>query len=246
VVTSEDVSYPVSRRRDDERRGRQDGEQRIPSLAEVRRQQQELKETGGQLTVGYQVVLLAELNERLNALFPLFQSVGQAAAHEISQYDDRIGEAQDEVRRMQERFGAAAAALTPDELRPRNPQEERWAPERLQNRREVERARRIRRAQVALDTARDRLKQQRVERTAAARRRDEALTAFGVRARRFVELYQRRIAAYLDSLSRSHPDGRTLYSLLSLSDIPLPDWVPKALVPDDLATEPDNPSRELE
>jgi hypothetical protein len=246
MVASPDTSYPVSLQRDDERRGWQDGEQRIPSLAEVRRQQQGLKETGGQLTVGYQVVLLAELNERLNALFPLFQSAGQAAAHEISEHSDRVGEAQDELRRMQERLGVAAAALTPDELRPRNPEEERWEPETVRNRREVERTRRIRRAQNALDIARDHLKQRRVERAAAVRGRDEALAAFGVRARRLVELYQRRIAAYLDSLARSHPDGKTLYPLLSLPDIPLPDWVPKTFAPEDSSREPDDPSRELE
>ena len=63
MVAGADTSYPAPLQRDDRRRGRLDGEQRIPSLTEVRRQQHELAESGGRLTVGYQVVLLAELAE---------------------------------------------------------------------------------------------------------------------------------------------------------------------------------------
>lgn len=220
-------------RRLDERRGRRDGEQRIPALAEVRRRQQELRQTGGQLTVGYQVVLLAELAGQLNALFPAYRRTGQEMARDIRQHRNRIEEAAQKLRRTEDRLDAAAAALTPEELRPRNPEEERWDRETLHNRREVERSRRIRKAQDAVHPARNHLNQRRAECAAAERRRDEAMADFGIRAQRLKELCQRRIATYVDALARSHPDGRTLYPLLSMPDIPLPEWVPETLVPDE-------------
>jgi hypothetical protein len=240
MATSEDVSYPEDARRDDVRRGREDGEQRIPSLAEVRRQQQELKEGGGgHLTLGYQVVLLAELQGRLDALHPQVLGVGQSADHEIGRIGDQIVAARNEVQRLLERLATASATLTEDELRPRNPEEERWKPERIRSRREVERARRTRRAQEEWDGAVRRRNDLYAQRKETIRRRDEALATIGVRARRLIEVYQRRISTYLDALARSHPDGRTLYALLGVPDIPLPSWVPEL-------PEPARPSSDME
>lgn len=233
MATSEDTSYPLALRRVDERRGRRDGEQRIPSLSEVRRRQQELAETGGLLTVGYQVVLLTELDARLNELFPVYQRTGQAMVRDLAEHQDRIEQAETALRRAEVRVEAAGAALTPEELRPRNPEEERWDPETLRNRREVERSRRIRAARDQVEKPRRHLAQRRAERVAARRGWDEAMAEFGSRARGLKEQYQRRMATYVDALARSHPDGRTLYPLLSVPDIPLPEWVPEALVPDE-------------
>ncbi|GHJ48966.1 hypothetical protein Cs7R123_63080 [Catellatospora sp. TT07R-123] len=239
MATSEDMSYPEKLRREDERRGRQDGEQRIPSLSEVRRRQQELKDSGGRPALGYQVVLLAELHSLLDALHPQFQGTSRSAAHEIGRIGDRIAAARADVQRLEERLGTASAVLTEDELRPRNPEEEGWRPERLRSRREVERARRARLARESVDAGVRRWDQLRAEHTEAVRRRDEALAAYGVRARKLVELCQRRMATYLDALARSHPDGKTLYALLSVPDIPLPSWIPEI-------AEPGDPSSDME
>lgn len=225
MMATADTSYPAALQRDDRRRGQLDGEQRIPSLAEVRRRQQELARTGGQLTVGFQVVLLAELSEKLNELHVAYLRLRQTAALELSRCDERIEQAREDVRRAQERLRTAGAPLTPEELRPRNPEEERRAGEMLRHRREVARSRRVRRAQEELDQARDGVDRRRAERAAAVRQHQEAASGPGVRARRTVELYQRRIAEYLSALAQSHPDGKTLYPLLSLSSIPLPGWV---------------------
>ena len=234
-----DTSYPAELQRDDQRRGRLDGEQRIPSLAEVRRRQQELTETGGQLTVGYQVVLLAELGEKLNELHVAYLHLGRVAATELSRHDERIEQAREEVRRAEELLRAASAPLTPEELLPRNPEEERWAGEMLRHRREVARSRRILRAQQGLDQVRDLPERRRAERAAAVRQHQEAASGPGIRARRTVELYQRRIAEYLSALAQSHPDGRTLYPLLCLPSIPLPGWVTESSpIPDNSRSQP--------
>ncbi len=151
--------------------------------------------------------------------------LGRAAALELSRCDERIEQAREDVRRTQERLQAASVPLRPEELQPRNPEEERWADERLRHRREVARSRRIMRAQEDLDHARDHVERRRAERAAAVRQHQEAALGPGVRARRTVELYQRRIAEYLSALAQTHPDGKTLYPLLALPSIPLPGWV---------------------
>jgi hypothetical protein len=216
----------VTLRRDDERRGRSDGEQRIPSLAEVRRLHQELQESGGQVTVGYQRVLLGEFNGELDGLVAAYDRTVQAIEREITQHTDHIEEATELVERARAGRTAAGAPLTEDELRPRNFEEERWRPSTLRNRREVERSRRVRQAQGALDAARDQLRKRKSERTAAVRRRGEDLTGLGGRARGLKELYERRMTVYADALARIHPDGKTLYPLLGAPDIALPSWIP--------------------
>jgi hypothetical protein len=234
MVATADASYPVSLQRDDRRRGERDGEQRIPSLTEVRRRQQELAGTGEPLTVGYQIVLLAELGEKLAELHEAYLRLGRAAAVELSRCDERIARARQDVLRVRERLAAASAPLTPEELRPRNPEEERWPDERLRHRREVARSRRILRAREALEHALDHVERRRHERAAAVRQHHEAASEPGVRARRAVELYQRRMAEYLSALARTHPDGRTLYPLLTLPPIPLPGWATESpQTPDD-------------
>lgn len=234
MVATVDTSYPASLQRDDRFRGRQDGEQRIPSLSEVRRRQQELAETGGQLTVGYQNVLLTELGAKLDELHIAYLRLRQAAAAELSRCDEQIELARKEVQRAEEALRAASAPLTPEELLPRNPEEERWASEMLRHRREVARSRRTLRAQAELDQARDVVERRLAERAAVVRRHEEAAPGPGIRARRTVELYQRRIAEYLSALAQSHPDGKTLYPLLAIPSIPLPDWVTESSpIPDD-------------
>lgn len=233
MTTFEDTSYPRALRRTDERRGRRDGEQRLPSLAEVRRRQQELGQGTQHVTVGYQLVLLAELDGRLSALFPAYQRIGQETARDIRQHRARVQDAARRHSRAEADVTAAKAALTSEELRPRNPQEERWSQEMLLSRREVARATRIKRAQRAADAARDQLHQRQVECAAAERRRDEALAEFGIQAQRLKELFQRRIATYVDALAQAHPEGRTLYPILSVPDLPLPDWVPTATLIED-------------
>ncbi|MFY1635213.1 hypothetical protein ACN27F_18380 [Solwaraspora sp. WMMB335] len=225
MVASAEPSYPTSLQRADRRRGQLDGEQRIPALAEVRRQQQALTETGGQLAVGYQLVLLAELDEKLNELSIAHRRTHQAAAVDLSRHDERIEQARNDLGRKREQLEAAKAPLTEEELRPRNPEEARWDAEMLRHRREVARSRRIKLAQESVDDARDRVEQRHAERAAAVRQHDEASAEPGTRARRLVELYQRRIAEYLAALARYHPAGATLYPLLSMPEIPLPDWV---------------------
>jgi hypothetical protein len=227
MATSDNQAYPQELRRADQRRGRLDGEKRIPSLSEVRRQQEALEKTGGQLTVGYQVVLLAELNDRANALQPAFRRTQRDAEQEINQHEDRIVQAREDLRRLRDLLAAAQLPLTPEELLPRNPEEETWAASRLRNRREVARARRIALARRDVGDARERLTQRCSELASAQRRRDEALAQFAVRVRRLVQLYQQRYATYADALARSHPDGKTLYPLLTLHRIPFPDWVPR-------------------
>lgn len=224
MVASSGSSYPAELQRADQRRGKLDGVQRIPALSEVRRQQEVLKETGGQLTVGYQVVLLAEFTEQLNELALDHQRRLQAAVSDLGRHDERIEQAHNDLGRKRERLAAANAALTEDELRPRNPEETRWDAATLHHRREVARARRIKLAAELVDQARDRLEQRSGERAAAVRQHREALAEPGVRARRLVELYQRRIAEYLASLARHHPAGATLYPLLSMPELPLPEW----------------------
>jgi DNA repair exonuclease SbcCD ATPase subunit len=236
VAAIEDTSYPLALQRLDRLRGQRDGEKRTPALAEVRRREREMKATGEQLTVGYQVVLLAELDAELNALFPAYQRAGQSMRRDISRHHDRIADTEEDLRRAEERLEKAAAALTPEELRPGSPQEERWDEQTLRNRREVARARRIRRAQEAVEALREQLKQRHAECAEAERRREEALTNFGNQARRLKEIYQRRMATYVDALTRSHPDGKTLNALLSMPDIPLPQWVPNIVIPDELNT----------
>ncbi|MET7423395.1 hypothetical protein [Dactylosporangium sp. NPDC005555] len=236
MATTEDTTYPALLRRGDELRGRRDGEQRIPALSEVRRLTQE---SGGQVTVGYQKKLLADCDGEIHALYPMFQRTGREAAQQLAQLAGHIVEARDDLRRRQEDVTAAGAALTDDELRPRNPEEQTWDPPKLRDRREVARSRRIKLAQEAAEAARDRLRQWRAQHADAVRRRDEALAGFVVQARRIAELHHRRIATYLDALARTHPDGRTLYPLLTLPEVPLPAWV-RDLDPTD------DPSRELE
>jgi hypothetical protein len=178
------------------------------------------------------VVLLAELNQQVNAIFPSYQRSGQAMLRDLAQHRERIAEAERQVSRAQDRLDEAAAPLTPEELQPRNPEEANWDSSTRSNRREVERSRRIRRAQDARDAARDHLHQRQAECRAAEVRRDEAMAEFGLRAHRIRELYRQRIATYVDALARSHPDGRTLYPLLSLPEVRLPDWVPATDVTD--------------
>ncbi|MFI6232711.1 hypothetical protein ACIBD9_04005 [Micromonospora sp. NPDC050784] len=225
MVATPDMSYPAPLQRDDRLRGRLDGEQRIPSLAEVRRREQELAETGGQLTVGYQVVLLAELSQKLNELHVAYLRMGQALALELSRCDERIERAQEDLRRMQEGLRDASVPLTPEELRPRNSEEVLWAEEVLRHRREVARSRRVLRARENVDHARDRVERRQAERAAAVRQHQEAASGPGIQAQRTVELYQRRIAVYLAALAQNHPEGGTLYPLLTLPSIPLPGWV---------------------
>jgi hypothetical protein len=229
MVATADTAYPDSLQNADRRRGKRDGEQRIPSLAEVRRRQGQLAETGESLTVGYQVVLLAELNEQLTELLVTHRRAGRAAELQIRQHDDDIQQAENHVRRMTARLEAARAELTAEELMPRNPEEARWAAEMLRHRREVARARRIAQAQDALDRARDRVEQQVARRAATVRQREEEAAAQAARARRLIELYRRRMAEYVDALAGTHPDGRTLYPLLSMPDVPVPPWVTEIL-----------------
>jgi hypothetical protein len=225
MVATTDTSYPAALRRADQDRGTRDGEQGIPALAEVRRRQAELAGTGESVTVGYQLVLLAELGERLNKLHAEFLQLGRAAALELDRCDERIERACEDVVRMEQRLQAARAPLTAEELLPRNREEQHWADAMLRHRREVARSRRIMRAQEELDHARDQVDRRRAERVAAVRQRQAAASGPGTRARSLVELYQRRIAEYLAALARTHPHGQTLYPLLSLPPIELPTWV---------------------
>jgi hypothetical protein len=236
MVTTEDTTYPALLRRDDETRGRRDGEQRIPALSEVRRQ---AKESGGQVTTGYQKKLLADCAGEIHALYQRYQRTGREATQQIAQIAGQIVEARDDLRRGQEDVTAAGVPLTADELRPRNPEEQTWEPAMLRDRREVARSRRIKLAQEAADAARDRLRKLHAQHADAARRRDEALAAIVVRARRIAELHHRRVATYLDALARSHVDGKTLYPLLTLPDVPLPPWLRETGPNDD-------PSRDME
>lgn len=219
-----DTSYPTTLRRADRRRGRLDGEQRTPSLAEVRRRQQELRESGGQLSVGYQSVLLAELSEKLNELSLEYQQLRRVAAAEIARLDANVDRTDHKVNRMAERLRVAEAPLTAEELLPRNAEEQRWEERVVRNRREVARIRRIAGAGEAVEQARTDLERLRDERAAALRQHQEAATAPGIRARRLVELYQRRLAEYVSALAQYHPEGRTLHALLSIPDIQLPEW----------------------
>lgn len=225
MVATSDASYPAQLQREDQRRGQQDGEQRIPSLTEVRDRQRELRETGGQLTVGYQVVLLAELSGKLKELELATRQSGRAALLDFSEYDTRIDQAAKDVGRMADRLRAAEAALTTEELLPRNPEEERRDERTLRNRREVGRARRIARAREIVEQAHDLVEQWRGERAAAVRQYQQTVAESADRARELIELYQRRLAEYVSALALHHPDGRTLYPLLSVPEIQLPAWI---------------------
>jgi hypothetical protein len=229
MVATLDTSYPDSLQSADRRRGKRDGEQRIPSLAEVRRRQEQLAGTGEPLTVGYQVVLLAELNERLTELLVTHRRAGKAAELQLRAHDDHIRQAEHDARRAAGRLEEMRAELTPDELLPRNREEERWTAEMLRHRREVARARRIARAQDDVDRACERVEQEVARRAAAARQHEEAAAAQAAQARRLIELYRRRMAEYVDALAGTHPDGRTLYPLLSLPQVPVPPWVTEIL-----------------
>ncbi|GIF06860.1 hypothetical protein [Actinoplanes siamensis] len=220
-----ETTYPAALRRDDRNRGRLDGEQGLPSLAEVRRRHQELAGTGEPVVVGYQVVLLAELNERLDELYVAFVRLGRATALELDRCDELIDRARRDADRARERLDAANAPLTAEELRPRNPQEQRWAEAMLRHRREVARSRRIRRAEAELEQAREAVERRRADRAEVLRRHREAAAGPGAEARRTAELYQRRIAEYLSALSQHHPHGMTLYPLLTLPPVQLPGWV---------------------
>src|SRR4051812_18225236 len=175
MVATADPSYPQSLQRDDRRRGRLDGEQRIPSLSEVRRRQQELRETGGQLSVGYQVVLLAELSEKLRELESTFRQAARAATGELARHDERIDQAVEDMGRAADRLRAAGEPLTAEELLPRNPEEERWEQRTVRNRREVARIRRIAAAREGVEQARALVEQRRGERADALRQHQEAM-----------------------------------------------------------------------
>ncbi|MEO6700007.1 MAG: hypothetical protein ABIP57_00715 [Jatrophihabitantaceae bacterium] len=225
LATTADASYPAPLKLEDQRRGQLDGKQRIPSLAEVRRRQQELRDTGAQLSVGYQSVLLAELNQQLKELEMLARQSGRSAALEFADHDLRIDQAGDIARRMQAQLLVAEAPLTPEELLARNPTEEGWPERTLRNRREVARGRRIARARQVVEQARALVDQRRADRAAAVRRHQELTASSATAARRLIDLYQRRIAEYVSALALHHPDGRTLYPLLTIPEIPLPRWV---------------------
>src|SRR3954465_3192173 len=102
-MATADTSYPVPLQREDIRRGQWDGEQRIPSLAEVRRRQLLVQENGGQLTVGYQVVLLAELGERLAGQHLRHQRLVRAAEADLAPRDPDIVHAVTAAERARER-----------------------------------------------------------------------------------------------------------------------------------------------
>ncbi|MEU8071001.1 hypothetical protein AB0B20_14730 [Micromonospora sp. NPDC049151] len=225
MVATSDTSYPAALRRADRNRGTHDGEQGIPALAEVRRRQAELAGTGETVTVGYQLVLLAELHEKLDELHAEFLTMGRAAAIELDRCDERLERAREDVVRCEQRVEAARRPLTDEELLPRNREEQRWSDAMLRHRREVARSRRITRAREELDRARDQVDRRRAERVAAVRQHQAAASGPGTRARGAVELYQRRTAEYLAALARAHPHGRTLYPLLTLPPVELPTWV---------------------
>ncbi|SCE68920.1 hypothetical protein GA0074696_0244 [Micromonospora purpureochromogenes] len=225
MVATSDTFYSAALRRADQARGTHDGEQGIPALAEVRRRQAELAGTGETVTVGYQLVLLAELHEKLDHLHAQFLQMGRAAAIELDRCDERIERAREDVVRWEQRVEAARLPLTPEELLPRNREEQRWSDAMLRHRREVARSRRIMRAQEELEHARDQVDRRRAERVAAVRQHQAAASGPGTRARGLVELYQRRLAEYLAALARAHPHGRTLSPLLTLPPVALPTWV---------------------
>lgn len=233
MVATSETAYPAILQRDDRRRGHRDGKRRTPSLAEVRRQQRELAETGGRPTVGYQVLLLAELSESLTGLHITYQRLGAATALQLGRYEQDIRRAREDAQRATERLDAARNALDQTELLPRNAEEEHWSEELLRNRREVARARRIARARDELTQAHDRIAHLRAERATTESRHREAASDLGDQARRMVELCRRRTAEYLSALAETHPDGRTLHPLLALSEIPLPSWVTESSHPDD-------------
>jgi len=223
MVATPGTSYPAPLRKADRLRGRRDGEQRIPSLAEIRRQQERTEGTD-RLTVGYQFVLLAELGEKLRELELEFLRAGRAAAAELARHDEQIDRAARQAARMVECLRVAEAPLTAEELLPRNPDEERWEERTVRNRREVARIRRIAHAREAAEQA-DRLVEGRRGERAETLRRHQEVAGPETRAHQLVELYQRRLAEYVSALAQYHPDGRTLYPLLSIPEIELPDWI---------------------
>lgn len=225
--TTEDLPYPADLRRRDAARGRADGRQHIPALSEVHRRLRGSDEGSARPAFGYELVLLTEFTSELRRLVRDHERAASALERDLARARERVEEAERAVRRAEEHL-AVASELTAEQLRPRNPQEERWDPETLRNRREWTRSRRVRHAREALDTSRERLHDRRAELAAALRRRSELTADLGARVQRVRELYQRRIATYIDALVRAHPHGRALYPLLTMPDIPLPDWVPGA------------------
>ncbi len=217
----EPVGYAKADRQDDVRHGRRDGHQRLPSYTHL----SALIENQRWFTTPYSEELWDIGRDRMQSELVAYRRAVMPKHQLLAALRENLVAATEEVARGELALQEANAQLTPDEIRPRNPQEAARSGEELRNRRMVMRAKRIRDEQERQDrrVAAVAALRQRVSQTCGEMDQDFALAQD--RARVLAEHTARRVATYWGAVTASHSEGRQMALLLPYIRGVLPTWL---------------------
>ncbi|GIE35192.1 hypothetical protein Ait01nite_082370 [Actinoplanes italicus] len=216
------IAYRPEDRRADTRHGQRDGRKRIPSFTTLAEQ----AEAAARISTPYQDELTHTGAYEISEQYGLFVDRANGLRDQVARLRAALVTDLESIERGREALTAAEAPLTEDELQPRSPHELPIAgTPALHGRRATMREQRIAAARQELDRRRSAADERRQAISAANARIDQEFAQTQARARRLADYYVLRIAAYWDAVVQTHPDGRSLSSLLPAVSLRLPPWV---------------------
>jgi hypothetical protein len=219
---AEPIAYRPEDRRADTRHGRRDGRKRIPSFTTLT----DRVEAEARISTPHQDELSHTGTYRINEQYRLFLDRTTGLRHQVAGLSAALVIDLELIERGRAALTAAEAPLTEDELQPRSPHELPIAgTPALYGRRATMREQRITDARGELDRRQGVADQRRQEISAANSRIDQEFALAQARARRLADYYVLRIASYWDAVVQTHPDGRSLSSVLPAVSLPMPAWV---------------------
>lgn len=213
--------YSRHDRKEDRRNGRRDGRKGQPTVTGV----ESLLEYDLPVTTPYSNWLVAVGHSRTNKEREAFGERTDRVRLQLAGLYSTLAEDRRRIEHGWEDLALARAALTEEELLPRNPQEAVLSRDALRDRRNQARLRRIAEAQerlAALEAAED-ARQRQIALQLGTIDQDYALAQ--ARGRRWLDWARIRIAGYWDALVQTHPEGRTLVTLLPPPEIAEPAWL---------------------
>lgn len=210
------------RERQDGRRGKRDGRQRIPTYTGVIK----LVEAGLPVLTVYHEHLLNTGRFEMNEAFRAFVDSLHPHRKHLIPLNNGLAADLRQVAQCREELLHATAELSEDELRPRNPREASLvASGALLDRRRSMRRQRIEAARLRLTSARN----------AAQVRRQAILDVHALIAEDFAVAQAQgwrhhdrcllRIGRYWEGLVQTHPEGPSLVSILPKPVLDKPDWL---------------------
>jgi hypothetical protein len=238
--------YPADENKADLRRGRLDGRRRIPSYTQI----SDRIQTDGWFTTAYSEELQERGRTRVQAELHAYKRQVAPKRHLLAGMRERLAATVEEAGRTQEALDLTATELTPEELVPRNAQEEQRGPAFIHRRRRLMRNREAQRARdrlTALSGEADDIRQRIAE---LREEMDQDFERAKVRARLHAANTELRVATYWRALTETHPEGRQLAVVLPCVHQTLPSWLDEPApdvsdddVPDDTGDDEDRPSR---